>query len=95
MFPVVERDLAFIIDKECSAKSIMDTAKQSAGPLLTSINVFDVFEGASIGQGKRSLGLRFYLQSGDRTLTGSEVDTVMKLIVDEVVRIHNAVLRTS
>lgn len=94
VFPAVERDLAFILDKEHTAKSIIETAKHSAGALLTNIDVFDVFEGNSIGEGKKSLGLRFTFQSRERTLIEEEINTAIASIIDAVQNTFQASLRS-
>ena len=53
-------------------------ARESAGPLLESLRLADVFEDASkLGEGKRSLTLRFTLRAPDRTLTGEEIDATL------------------
>ena len=94
VFPAMERDLAFILDKEHTAKSIIGTAKNSAGPLLTNIDVFDVFEGNSIGEGKKSLGLRFTFQSRERTLIEEEINAALSSIIQAVQHAHHAELRS-
>jgi phenylalanyl-tRNA synthetase beta chain len=90
----VERDLAFILDKEHTAKSIIGTAKNSAGALLTNIDVFDVFEGKSIGEGKKSIGLRCRFQSSERTLVEEEIQTAIASIINAVQHAHQADLRS-
>lgn len=94
IFPAVERDLAFILDKEHTAKSIIGTAKNSAGALLTNIDVFDVFEGKSIGEGKKSIGLRCRFQSSERTLVEEEIQTAIASIINAVQHAHQADLRS-
>jgi phenylalanyl-tRNA synthetase beta chain len=94
VFPSMERDLAFILDKEHTAKSIIDTAKNAAGSLLTNIDVFDVFEGNSIGEGKKSIGLRFTFQSRERTLIEEEINTAISSIIDAVQHTYQANLRS-
>jgi phenylalanyl-tRNA synthetase beta chain len=94
VFPAVERDLAFIVDTEHSAKSIIETAKNSAGSLLKQIDVFDVFEGASLGEGKKSLGLRFRFQSSERTLIEEEINIAISSIVNAVQSTYQASLRS-
>ncbi len=94
VFPAMERDLAFILDKEHSAKSIIETAKSAAGSLLTNIDIFDVFEGNSIGEGKKSLGLRFTFQSRERTLIEDEINAAISSIIDAVQKTYQASLRS-
>ena len=94
VFPAMERDLAFILDKEHTAKSIIETAKKAAGSLLTDIDVFDVFEGNSIGDGKKSIGLRFTFQSLERTLIEEEINTAISSIIDAVQHTYQAHMRS-
>ena len=86
--------MAFILDKEHTAKSIIETAKKAAGSLLTDIDVFDVFEGNSIGDGKKSIGLRFTFQSLERTLIEEEINTAISSIIDAVQHTYQAHMRS-
>jgi phenylalanyl-tRNA synthetase beta chain len=94
-YPRVRRDVAFIVARDVLAGDIMNTLKESAGTLLTSIDVFDVFEGGALGEEKRSLGFSLELMSRDRTLTESEIEETVRRSVSEVERRHNAVLRSA
>jgi phenylalanyl-tRNA synthetase beta chain len=94
-YPKVRRDVAFIVARNVLAGDIMNTIRESAGPLLTSIEVFDVFEGGVLGEEKKSLGFSLELMSRDRTLTDSEIDETVRRSVAEVERRHNAVLRSA
>jgi phenylalanyl-tRNA synthetase beta chain len=94
-FPKVRRDVAFIVARSVSAGDVVDTLKESAGPLLSSIDVFDVFEGGPLGDEKKSLGFTLELMSRERTLTESEIEEAVRRSVAEVERRHNAVLRSA
>ncbi|NBO69515.1 MAG: phenylalanine--tRNA ligase subunit beta [Bacteroidetes bacterium] len=93
MFPAVQRDLVFIVDANIPAQDIIETARKEAGILLTDITVFDVFKGASIGEGKVSIGLRLTFQSEEKTLVDEEVSSKMSKIIRSVTTKHNAKLR--
>ncbi len=76
----VEQDFAIIVDRTVSASDVQAALRQSAGPLLTKIALFDVFEGAQIGDDKRSLAYRLTFTAPDRALTDAELGKVRKRI---------------
>ncbi|WP_309708775.1 phenylalanine--tRNA ligase subunit beta [Armatimonas sp.] len=77
-FASATRDIAPVFSKDISYDKIEQAARASAGPLLESLRLADVFEDASkLGEGKRSLTLRFTLRAPDRTLTGEEIEATL------------------
>lgn len=81
-FPVVNRDLAFVISKSISAQDIIKLIKQSGKGLVKDASIFDVYEGANISKDKKSVAVSIALGS-DHTLTDKEiVDTVDKIKFD-------------
>lgn len=92
-YPVMQRDLAFVVDKQIQADSIKEVILSSGGELLKSVNVFDYFDGASLGEGKKSLAFSLEFGSNLRTLTDSETDAEVKTIVQAVTKSLNATLR--
>ena len=74
-YPSVTRDIAFVIDKNVQHADIV-SALQAIDPLIRSVELFDVFEGANIDEGKKSLAYHITYQSNDKTLESSEVDKV-------------------
>ena len=94
-YPKVRRDVAFTVARNVLAGDVVNTLKESAGPLLSTIEVFDVFEGGPLGDEKKSLGFSLELMSKDRTLTESEIEETVRRSVSEVERRHNAVLRSA
>ena len=75
--PAVERDLAVVVNEEIEAGSVAAVARGAAGGLLHGLRLFDVYRGAPLAPDEKSLAIRLVLQSPDRTLTDTEVDTVM------------------
>jgi phenylalanyl-tRNA synthetase beta chain len=63
----------------------VESASAAAGEYLESIRVFDVFEGASVGEGMKSLALAFRFRAPDRTLTDEEAAPIRKAIAEMVV----------
>jgi phenylalanyl-tRNA synthetase beta chain len=94
-YPKVRRDVAFIVSREVSAAEIAQTLRAAAGTLLASIEVFDVFEGGLLGDGKKSLGFTLELMSMERTLTEGEIEETVRRSASEVERRHKAVLRSA
>jgi phenylalanyl-tRNA synthetase beta chain len=92
-FPSSDIDLAFVVDESVAAFDIEETMREAAGELLVDLRLFDVFRGASVPEGSRSLAYALRLQSGERTLTDAEVAAVRQRVVDAVTRDHGARLR--
>jgi len=74
-YPSIVRDIAFVIKKSVQHADIV-SALQAIDPLIRSIELFDVFEGANIGEGKKSLAYHITYRSDDKTLESGEVDKV-------------------
>ncbi|MBM3611096.1 MAG: phenylalanine--tRNA ligase subunit beta [Alphaproteobacteria bacterium] len=89
----VERDLAFIVDKNVSAKKMMDTAQKAGHPLLSALTVFDVYEGHPLEQDKKSLAIRFYLQAETVTLTDADIHACCNRIIETVQKELGGILR--
>lgn len=91
-YPVVERDLAVIVDRSESAAPMMRTIRVAAGDLLQAVDIFDLYEGERIGEGNRSVA--FSLRFGaDRTLLDEEVDERVRAALSALEKQHRATLR--
>jgi phenylalanyl-tRNA synthetase beta chain len=91
-YPVVERDLAVLAGTGQPVGPMVETIRTTGAPLLNTVDVFDVYEGEGIEEGKKSLA--FTLRFGaDRTLTDDEVDDRMGAIVDALRDEHGTELR--
>ncbi|KUK52941.1 MAG: Phenylalanine--tRNA ligase beta subunit, partial [Desulfotomaculum sp. 46_296] len=93
-YPSVERDIAVLAPKEAPAEKIGDAISRSGGRMLTSVSLFDVYEGGQIQDGYRSLAFSLKFQAEDRTLTDEEVTKCMDSISGELDRKYGARLRT-
>jgi phenylalanyl-tRNA synthetase beta chain len=80
-FPPVRRDLAFVVQEDVAAGSIMAALGEAAGELLGSCVLFDVFRGGSLPEGSKSLAFSIDVRARDRTLTDREADEVVDRIV--------------
>ena len=92
-FQMLKRDFAFVVDSDV-ATSVMLRAVQGADKqLITAVRVFDVFEGASLGEGKKSVALEVTLQPTDRTLTDEDLEALQSKIVANVEKTTGGTLR--
>ncbi|MCJ8507797.1 phenylalanine--tRNA ligase subunit beta [Rhizobium lemnae] len=92
-FQMVKRDFAFVVEKAVDAGSIIKAATSADRKLITGVNVFDVFEGASLGEGKKSIAIEVLIQPTDKTLTDEDFDALTKKIVGNVEKTTGGVLR--
>lgn len=92
-FPAVDRDLSLVLPVELPWAELAAEARRAGGPLLESLEFLDTFAGGDIPTGRHSLhfGLRF--RHPKRTLTGEEVETAVRAIVDACARQFDATLR--
>lgn len=92
-FPTVKKDVAFIVDKKAISKDIEKTIKNAGGSLLTDIEVFDVYTGTNIEEGKKSIAYSLTFSDNKKTLTDEEINNLMNKIIDTVCKKMNAELR--
>ena len=92
-FPSVNRDMALLVDKSISFESLRKAAQETEKKLLTSIQLFDVYEGKGIPEGKKSYGLSFTLNDHRKTLTDNQVDKIIKKVFDKIQNDFGAELR--
>jgi phenylalanyl-tRNA synthetase beta chain len=72
-FPAVYQDLAVVVPTEVAAAQLRAAVLSGGGELLHAADVFDLYEGEQLGEGKKSLALRLEFRAADRTLTDQEV----------------------
>lgn len=92
-FQMVKRDFAFVVEKGVDAGSIIKAATSADRKLITGVNVFDVFEGASLGEGKKSVAIEVLIQPTEKTLTDEDFDALTKKIVGNVEKTTGGTLR--
>jgi phenylalanyl-tRNA synthetase beta chain len=93
LFPSSDIDLAFEVDDAVPATAVEASIRAAAGDLLWSVSLFDVYRGAGVGEGRRSLAFTLRLQAAERTLTDADVAEVRSAVIDAVQRQHPATLR--
>jgi phenylalanyl-tRNA synthetase beta chain len=92
-FPEVRRDLSLVLDKNVSFQQILDLAWQKEKKLLKNVNVFDVYEGANLGEGKKSYSVSFILEDKEATLTDQIIDKVMQKLIQGYENDLKAIIR--
>jgi len=77
----VERDFAFVVDKNIKASEIISIIKNCEPILIQSIDIFDVYEGDNIEKNKKSIALSVKLQSMDKTLDEKTIEAISQQII--------------
>ena len=92
-FQPLSRDFAFVVDAGVAAETLVRAAFGADKALIVDAFVFDVFAGAGLPAGKKSVAINVALQPTERTLTDAEIESVAAKIVAEVGRATGATLR--
>ncbi|UFT97981.1 phenylalanine--tRNA ligase subunit beta [Radiobacillus kanasensis] len=92
-FPSVSRDIALEVDESVQAGEIQVTIEQEGGPLLQEVQVFDVYQGEHLTEGKKSIAYNLLYLDPERTLTDDEVEESYQAILTAVKEKHQAELR--
>ena len=92
-YPEVRRDLALLLDQAVTYESIYTIAKQTEKSLLKNIDLFDVYEGQNLPEGKKSYALSFSIQYSSKTLTDEQIDKIMSKLQKNFETELGAVLR--
>jgi phenylalanyl-tRNA synthetase beta chain len=90
----VERDFAFILDSGVPADQVVKAARAADRALIERVDVFDLYEGKGVPEGKKSLAISVRLQPKERTLTDAEIETIAQKIVNGVAKATGGVLRS-
>jgi len=93
-FQPVERDFAFVVDAGVAADAIIKAAKGAERDLIERIDIFDVYEGKGVPEGKKSLAISVRLQPKDKTLTDAEIEAIAAKLVAAVTKATGGTLRT-
>lgn len=92
-FPAVERDFAFIVDAGIAADALLRAVRGADKQLITRVRVFDLFAGAGIPEGRKSVALSVRLEPRERTLTDADIEAVSRRIIDAAAKACGASLR--
>jgi phenylalanyl-tRNA synthetase beta chain len=80
-FPELRQDLSVTLAEDVPAAAVLATMREAGGPLLASARVFDLYHGAQVGEGRKSLALALAFRAPDRTLTDEDVAPLRERIV--------------
>ena len=92
-FPSVSRDLALLIDKSVEFEQIEQIAHQTEKKLLKSVELFDVYEGKNLPEGKKSYAVNFILQDETKTLNDKQIEAIMTKLINNLKQKLGAELR--
>jgi phenylalanyl-tRNA synthetase beta chain len=93
-YPPVLQDVALVVDQAVPAADLTATLRRGGGKLLEDVRLFDVYTGAQVGAGKRSLAFALRFRAPDRTLTVAEATAVRDRAIAAAVEAHGATLRS-
>jgi phenylalanyl-tRNA synthetase beta chain len=86
-FPAARRDLAVVVPADAAAADVVAAVRAGGGALLREVDVFDLYAGEQLGEGKKSLALALEFRAADRTLTDEEVEAARGSILGELEKI--------
>ncbi len=92
-FPAVRRDLAILVEEAVPVQKLLDCVQNAAGTVLRDTTVFDIYRGAGIETGRKSVAIGLNLQDVSRTLTDDETDAVVARVVSDLERECSATIR--
>lgn len=92
-FNKIRRDLALLVDKNVTYAELYQSAKKNPSKYLKSVNLFDVYEGKNLPEGKKSYALSFELLNEEKTLEEKEITSVMDSLIKNFKKEFNAELR--
>ncbi len=92
-YPIMERDLAVLVDDDVTCASIIKCIKNAGGQFLDEVSLFDIYRGEQVGSGKKSMAFNLIFVSYERTLNVEEVDQTIQNILKQLRTELNAELR--
>ena len=94
VFQPIERDFAFVVDRDLPAETLLRAARGVDRKLVAEIRLFDVYEGAGLPPGKKSLAITIRLQPVDQTLTDAEIEGFSQRLVAQIEKATGGHLRS-
>jgi phenylalanyl-tRNA synthetase beta chain len=92
-FPSIRRDVAMIVPENVTHESVLNAVKQTKPPHLEGVELFDVFRGANVPAGQKSVAYAFTYRNPERTLTDAEANASHDKVVEELKRNLGAIIR--
>ena len=92
-FPAVTRDIAVLVDVPVTVGALEACIRSAAKGLLKSVTLFDIYQGANLPSGKKSVAFNLVLRADDRSLTAQEADDEVKVVLERLEKDFGATLR--
>jgi phenylalanyl-tRNA synthetase beta chain len=92
-FPAVYRDLSMVVDDVLEAEKVVETIRTFRQPFIDEVQLFDIYRGAPVPEGKKGVSCRIRYQAGDRTLTDEEVNQYHEKVISQLREIFRVELR--
>jgi phenylalanyl-tRNA synthetase beta chain len=92
-FPAVTRDIAVLVDNEITVGALEECIQGAAKGLLKEVKLFDIYKGANLPEGKKSVAFNLVLRADDRSLTAQEADDEVKAVLEALEKAFGAALR--
>jgi phenylalanyl-tRNA synthetase beta chain len=92
-FQPVRRDFAFLVDADVQADAVLRAARGAERTLITGVSLFDVYQGAGLPAGRKSLAIEVVFQPRERTLTDAEIEAACQKVIAAVAKATGATLR--
>ena len=92
-YPIVDRDLAIVVEENITTGELLESIKSSCGKLYYDSSLFDIYRSESLGENKKSMAFNIRLSDNEKTLTDEEVNAVMNKVMKALMYKHGAVLR--
>ncbi|OOH91295.1 phenylalanine--tRNA ligase subunit beta [Pasteurellaceae bacterium 15-036681] len=92
-FPANKRDIAVVVDQNTPAGAVLEACHIAGGEKLVGVNLFDVYQGANLAEGKKSLAISLTIQDTEKTLEEDEINSVIQAVLAKLAEQFNAYLR--
>ncbi len=92
-YPAVRRDLSMLVDQQVTFDELKAIAFKTEKKLVKEVQIFDVYEGDKLPEGKKSYALNFTLQDEEQTLTDKQIDAIMQKIIANLAQTAKAEIR--
>ena len=93
-FPAVERDFAFILNKDVEAEDVLSAARSADKTIISKVSLFDLYEDTEVGKQNKSLAITVRLEPTSATLKDSDIEEIAKKVINNVKRITGGELRS-
>ncbi|MGX2957287.1 phenylalanine--tRNA ligase subunit beta [Ursidibacter arcticus] len=92
-FPANKRDIAVVVDSTIAAGEVLTECRKAGGDKLVAVNLFDVYQGSNLAEGKKSLAISLTIQDKEKTLEEEEINNVIQNVLAALAQQFNAYLR--